>query len=316
MKKVFLTLGAAALVTMSSWAQEGEKRPITSAEYDAAKKIVVKNLEKDSYVKAGSFILDRSGDPVSFKFSDGTERKVYLYKLYDTEKMAELGMYVIYTTPKDGKMKAFPVPSPDAPGEVWGKYIDDLKYGEEAMKGLASCVAFAFTRHGIGGAGAEVKEGEKIEYCFPAESLIMLANGTTTTINSVQAGDKLVSFNAQTQQQEVAIVKQVDRHDQKEFALTRITLVNPDSKVTASNAAQFEGFTLEATANHPVLTADGVKKMSDVRVGDVMYHFDGQTLQAFDVFVTHQSARSVEKVYNLVTDKATYIVNGTVVMTK
>lgn len=45
MKKLFLTLGLAALVATGSWAQDSEKRPITAAEYEAAKKIAVKNLE-------------------------------------------------------------------------------------------------------------------------------------------------------------------------------------------------------------------------------------------------------------------------------
>ncbi len=318
MKKLFLTLGLAALVATGSWAQDSEKRPITAAEYEAAKKIAVKNLEKDTYVKAGSFILDRSGDPFVFKFSDGTERRVYLYKLFETEKMSELGMYAIYTTPKDGKLKAFPLPSPDAPGEVWGKYIDDLKYGEEAMKGLSSCIAFALTKSGVGGAPAAAQEGEKIEYCFPADALVTLANGTTKAIASITAGDQIQSFNATTNVLETATVEKLDIHANQSFALTRLTLMDPAAKLTASQSTQWESVSLEATANHPVLTTSGVKRMSEVNVGDTLYHRDAQTnvLKPYDVFLTQSAVRAVDNVYNVKTDKATYLVNGTVVMVK
>lgn len=306
------------MVSLNSWAQDSEKRPITSAEFDAAKKIAVKNLDKDSYVKAGNFILDRIGDPFVFKFSDGTERRVYLYKLFETEKMAELGMYAIYTTPKDGKLRQFPLPSPDAPGDVWGKYIDELKYGEEAMKGMSSCMAFVLTKSGVGGAPAAAEEGEKIEYCFPADALVTLADGTTRIISEIAAGDQIQSYQALTQVSEIATVAGLTVHDDQRFDLTRVTLVEAGSKVTASAKPGWESVTLEATANHPVLTESGVKPMSEVRVGDVMYYRDSETntLKKYDVFTTQSAARSVSKVYNLNTDKATYLVNGTVVMAK
>ncbi|MDR6195857.1 hypothetical protein [Siphonobacter sp. SORGH_AS_0500] len=318
MKKIFLTLGVAALVSLNSWAQDAEKRPITSAEFDAAKKIAVKNLEKDTYVKAGNFILDRVGDPFVFKFSDGTERRVYLYKLFETEKMAELGMYAIYTTPKDGKLRQFPLPSPDAAGDVWGKYIDELKYGEDAMKGMASCIAFVLTKSGVGGAPAAAQEGEKIEYCFPAEALVTLANGTTKAISEVTTGDQVQSYDSVTKSSEIATVEELTVHADQTFDLTRLTLVDAATKVTASATTNWETVTLEATANHPVLTENGVKKMSEVRVGDALYYRDAETntFKKYDVFTTQSAVRSVNKVYNLKTDKATYVVNGTVVMTK
>ncbi|MBO9637111.1 MAG: hypothetical protein J7576_03000 [Siphonobacter aquaeclarae] len=315
MKKTFFTLLACALM-LQAVAQDGEKRPITAAEYEAAKKITVKNLEKDTYVKAGSFILDRSGDPFVFKFSDGTERRVYLFKLFETEKMAELGMYVIYTTPKDGKFRAFPMPSPDAPGEVWGKYIDDLKYGEEAMKGMASCIAFALTKSGAGGTPAAAKEGEKIEYCFPADALVTLADGSQQAISTIQKGEKILSIHAQTKQSETATVLGTDVHTGRSFSLTQLTLIDPAARVTASAATGWATTRLEATANHPVLTARGAMRMEEIRVGDTLYVTENGTLKNYEVFLTQSHSRSTETVYNLVTDKGTYVVNGTVVMTK
>lgn len=317
MKKLSLTL-CSLLLALTLLAQDAEKRPITAAEYDAAKKVVVKNLEKDSYVKAGSFILDRSGDPFVFKFSDGTERRVYLYKLFETEKMAELGLFAIYTTPKDGKLRAFPIPSADAPGEVWGKYIDDLKYGEDAMKGLASCVAFVLTKSGVGGTPVVAKEGEKIEYCFPANARVTLADGTTKSMALVRPGDRLRSVDPATRQAQETTVKNVDTHAGASFALTRVLLIDPADQATASTRPLFDLLELEGTANHPVLTAAGKKQLGEVRVGETLYGFDAttQTLKAYQVFTVQAGYRQVAEVFNLVTDRPTYVVNGMAVFAK
>lgn len=320
MKKFLLTL-CSLLFALGLFAQEAaEKRALTAAEYDAVKKVTIKNLEKDSYVKADKFILDRVGDPFVFKFSDGTERRVYLYKLFETEKMAELGMAVVYTTPKDGKMRMFPVPSPDAPGEVWGKYIDDLKYGEDAMKGLASCVAFALTKSGVGGTPVVAKEGEKIEYCFPADAHVTLADGTTKAIADVQPGDAVLGFNPETKGVETATVQRVQVHANRSFALTRLTLVDPASLETArAGEGRFlVETTLEGTANHPVLTATGRKALGDVRVGETLFWHDAGTsaLKAYRVFTAQPALRRTGTVFNLVTDQPTYLVNGVLVFRK
>lgn len=320
MKKLLLTL-CPLFLTLSLFAQEAsEKRALSAAEYDAVKKVTIKNLEKDSYVKADKFILDRIGDPFVFKFSDGTERRVYLYKLFETEKMAELGMFTVYTTPKDGKMRMFAIPSSDAPGEVWGKYIDDLKYGEDAMKGLASCVAFALTKSGVGGTPVVAQEGEKIEYCFPAEARITLADGTTKAIADVQAGESVLSFNTEAKQVETAIVQRVLVHANRSFDLTRLTLVDPASLETARSA---EGrflveTTLEGTANHPVLTAIGRKTLGEVRVGETLFWHEAatNTLKSYRVFTAQPTFRTTGTVFNLVTDKPTYLVNGVLVFRK
>jgi len=317
MKKLFLTL-CPLLLALGLFAQDAtEKRALTAVEYEAVKKITIKNLEKDSYVKADKFILDRVGDPFVFKFSDGTERRVYLYKLFETEKMAELGMFTVYTTPKDGKMRMFPIPSPDAPGEVWGKYIDDLKYGEDAMKGLASCVAFALTKSGVGGTPVVAKEGEKIEYCFPAEAQVALADGTTKAISEVKTGEQLLCVDEKTGQANLTTVQAVQIHNQKSFSLTRLRLVDPASLETVclENAWSL-GTTLEATANHPVMTTTGRKALGEVKVGEHLLSLENGSLKAYRVFTATLEARSVNAVYNLVTDRDTYLVNGLVVFKK
>lgn len=318
MKKLFFTL-CSLLFAFSLFAQEAtEKRAITAAEYDAVKKVVVKNPEKETYVKADKFILDASQPPFVFKFSDGNERRVYLYKLFETEKMAELGMVAIFTTAKEGKKVVVPIPSPAAPGEVWGKYIDDLKYGERDHNGLASCIAFALTKSGVGGAPVVAgKEGDKYEYCFPAEARVTMADGSNKTISTLKAGEKIRSFNAQTRQSERATVQAVQIHEAQTFDLTRLTLIDPTERVSASlGRLTAHPISLEATDNHPVLTTTGRKAVGTVRVGEKMYFSETGQLKVYEVFTAQSAVRQVGRVYNLVTDRETYLVNGILVFQK
>ena len=82
MKKLILFI-ASFIITFNIFAQESEKAGIKNGEFEAVRKISIKNLEKDTYVKDGAFILDNSNPPYVFKFSDGMERRIYLYKVME-----------------------------------------------------------------------------------------------------------------------------------------------------------------------------------------------------------------------------------------
>lgn len=315
MKRLLLVL-VCGLLALSGMAQEGEKRPMQVADYEGVKKVSIQNLEKDTYVKASPFVLDRSFQPFVFKFSDGIVRKVYLFKLYESEKMAELGMVAIYTTSKDAKRVVVPIPSPDAAPEVWGKYIDDLKYGERDHLGLASCLAFVLTKAGVGGASATPgKEEDKYEYCFPAESQVTMADGSHRAIADLEPGDRLLSYNPAQQRFETATVQRLDLHQNDTFGLVQIGLVHPNEKLTAG-PARWSLKTIEATPNHPLSTPNGRKTFGQMQVGERAYWVADGIVEEYEVFVKKANGRRVERVYNVVTDKPHYVVNGVLVMTK
>jgi hypothetical protein len=102
MKKVLLVFGLVCS-TLFAKAQEVAKVGIKNADYDALKKIAVKNPDKDTYIKEGAYVLDNSNPPYVFKFSDGKERRIYLYKVLETAEMKEMGSLMVFTTPKTVK---------------------------------------------------------------------------------------------------------------------------------------------------------------------------------------------------------------------
>lgn len=318
MKKLFYSI-LALLITLTSFAQEAAKTGIKNTEYDLIKKISIKNLDKDTYIKDGGFVLDNSSQPYVFKFSDGLERRIYVYKVMEATGMSEIANLMVFTTPKNGNQIPLVVPNPLAEKEVWGKYIDDLKEGEKTIMGFSSCIAFVMAKEFSGVSGDKNKDEDKYEYCFPGNALVTMADGSTKEIAAIKEGDSVMSYNVNTNTEEETLVEKVDIHESNRFALTTLSLIDPNAMIEATlNASKFDLKVLEATANHPLLTSRGTTKMGDIKVGDILYFYekDAKAFKEFKVFTTHKDSKMVEKVYNLITQKNNYLVNSIVVQKK
>lgn len=320
MKKVLIFSLAYLLICSFAYAQD-EKRGITKAEFATVKALSVKNLEKDTYVKTDNgFILDRyeSRPAYVFKFSDGIERRIYLYKVFEADKMKEIAMLAFFVTPKDGKQLKLCIPNTLADKEVWGIYIDDMKDNDKKISGFSTCVAFVLSREFSGGGKTETASGDDYEYCFPADAKVRLADGTEKAIAQIQPGDAVLSFNTATQSQETTEVEELIVHEGKAFSLTKVLLQPEENSIAANGKTPLSFAELEATSNHPVFTAKGRKKLGDVVAGDVLYVFDNQekAIKKHRVHAVFAESRKVEKVYNLKTTKETYAVNGVVVFKK
>nr|WP_293835048.1 Hint domain-containing protein [uncultured Arsenicibacter sp.] len=310
MKKL-LYVSLALLINVAAWAQE-EKRGITTAEFTAAKAATFKNLEKDSYFKSGGLVFDRNDEkpPYTFKFSDGLERKVYLYSLFGAEDMKSVGSLAVFTWSKSPKPLLVCIPNTLADKAIWGQYIDDLKDGAKQADGFAVCLAFALSREFSGGAKAEgAKAGEKDhnEFCFPADTYISLANGLEKRMDAIQSGDVIAGFGDQT-------VTAVTVHEGA-FALTQV-VVRPVESVLAAKNAGHTLMMLEATANHPILTAAGRKAMGSLTKGDYVFVANGSSYQLAEVVATHANARQTSRVYSINTQNGLSVINGVVTLDK
>ena len=317
MKKLILFI-VIFITKLTIFAQEVEKMGIKIADFEAVRKISIKNLEKDTYVKDGAFILDNSNPPYVFKFSDGMERRIYLYKVMESAGMKEIANLMIFNTPKDGKRINLVIPNPLADKEVWGKYIDELKDGEKAVMGFSSCVAFVLAKEFSGVLAMKGKEEDKYEYCFPATAQVSMADGSLKNISEVKVGDKVLSYNTLSKKSQITTVQKVQIHENKQFDISRILLIDPTQSMTASLGVKYNLKALEATANHPILTDKGMVKMGDLKVGNQVYVFDNETntFKNHKIFITQPSNSKVSKVYNLLTEKESYLVNSVVVLKK
>ncbi|GAB4007957.1 hypothetical protein GCM10028808_12960 [Spirosoma migulaei] len=314
------------LLSQRVWAQSASAS-MTVEQLKAVKAIKIANLDKDTYFKSGGFILDRYEERPAyvFTYSDGITRKIYLYKVFTAEDTKELGLLAIYQNTKTNEVKPFVIPGASADRKAWDAYIDDLKYVGEKEPGLMSTLTFVLSREMaslMSGGGAKTEEGsgkkkEEYNFCFSADAPVTMADGSSKTISTVAVGDVVLGYEATTKTLVPTHVTRVDTHA-GDFALAGVWLT-PVNELTADNRSAMTAPTLlEATANHPVLTATGRKALGDVNAGEVLYRYDASstTVSTYKVVRTEKAVRSVKSVYNLVTESGAYLVGETVVLDK
>ncbi|SFD10255.1 intein N-terminal splicing region [Spirosoma endophyticum] len=300
---------------------------MTADQWKAVKAIKIANLDKDTYFKSGGYILDRYEERPAyvFNYTDGITRKIYLYKVFAAADTKELGLLAIYKNEKSGEIKPFVIPGASAERGAWDAYIDELKYVGEKEPGLMSTLTFVLSREMAGllsGGGAKTDEGgakkkEEYNFCFAPDAPVTMADGSSKPISNVVAGDVVLGYDAKTKTLTPTAVTKLDTHS-GDFALAGVWLA-PVNELTADNRNVLTAPTLlEATANHPVLTAAGRKPLGDVKAGDVLYRYDATTngVAAFKVVQAEKTVRSVKSVYNLVTESGAYLVGETVVLDK
>lgn len=317
---------ATQLLSQRVWAQTASAS-MTLEQLKAIKAIKVANLDKDTYFKSGGFILDRYEERPAyvFTYSDGITRKIYLYKVFTAEDTKELGLLAIYQNGKTNDIKPFVIPGAAADRKAWDAYIDDLKYVGEKEPGLMSTLTFVLSREmaGLlaGGAGKSDEGGDKkkeeYNFCFAPDAPVTLADGSSKAISAINEGDVVMGYSAQTKSLVPTRVNKVDAHA-GEFTLAGVWLSSTNELTADHRNGLTAPVLLEATKNHPVLTATGRKALGDVKAGEVLYRYDATTnsLAAYKVVRAEAASRSVKQVYNLSTESGAYLIGETVVLDK
>lgn len=325
-----LKFGVVALIMATSAVStsfgQGESASFTLDDYKKFVSYKIGNAEEDTYIKFdNTYVLDRETKPYVFNYSDGVERRIYLYKLLKGANRDEVGTMAMYTTPKNGKTIKVCIPGPKAEKNVWDYYIDELKLNGEQEQGFLSTLSFALSReyskeHANQGKNPVAQEDDHYDFCFPAGSLVALADGTQKLIEKVEAGDKVMAFNATTQQKAATTVSDVQVHFREEGIETTKLLLAPVEEIFASAGAYSPSglVEIEATANHPLYTKAGKKEVGQIKEGDVLYYYNDSmhAFREYRVAVILANNKQAKKVYNLETEAGNYLVNGTVVLDK
>lgn len=289
-----------------AFAQDNQ-RGITLAEYTKVKTVVLKNVEKKTYIREQGFIFDRPEESLfSFNLNDGIERKIYLYQIMDGSSTKNIGSLAVFTM--QGKQISLAIPNKLAPNDVWTQYLNDLKASNKAADGLAVCIAFMFSK-GVTEITKDSTLQETNDLCFPTETFINLADGNEKPIAEVKIGDSVTGIVP-------GKVVQVDFHEGT-FHLNRI-LVRPNGQAWVSTHLKGGLIALEATQNHPVLTLMGKRTVGQLKKGDWLFVRDavsGRYLTA-EIAKIEINARTVSQVFNLKTEGGTYEAESIIVLDK
>lgn len=294
-------------------------RPMTMEEYEKAKQFAVKDLDNDTYVKIdNAYILDRyeMRKPYFITGDDKVKKRIDLYKVVAKEGLQELGLMIFYTTEKGNVYKAC-MPNFTADGKVWEKYFEDIHAIDRTEKNFVLKLSYILSKE-MGyqlykslNAGKDLSE-EAAHYgndiCFTGNQAVFMAGGATKMIQDIAPGDRVMTVDPLTRKSMVVTVKKLVVHEEKNYAIVRLTMRHNDKLRV-----------IELTPNHPMHTADGQKKAGHLSIGDILFVYDAAEKNhgLFTLTEKTEFARGRQKVYNIETDNgATLVVNDIIVLQK
>jgi hypothetical protein len=324
-------------------------RALTMAEYKKSMTFFVKDLDKDTYVKFdNTYVLDKSGfgKPYFITGDDSKRKRIDLYKLILKEGRVELGTMIYYST-EAGKRYAVCMPGYKADTSVWRKYFEDIHVIEKEEPFFVLKLSYVLSKelgfqlyraaNGMQGAAADREAGTYgNDICFPGEMRVSMGDGTSKLLSAVRSGDVVLAVDPVTNLRRAVVVKELTVHAVKNYAITRLTLVSAvgdcslgggDCSLGGGDCSlgggdrevRLSAKVLEATPNHPMMTAAGEKKAGELVVGDKVICLDSGTGRYVQYVVWDQSeeAGGMQPVYNIVAGGgSTFIMNGVMVMQK
>jgi hypothetical protein len=328
-------LFAAGLLLAGAWGVRAQdttgSRALTMSEYEKAKTFAVSDPDKDTYVKfENAYILDHSGfgKPYFITGDDGKKKRIDLYKLILKDGRVELGTIIYYTT-EDGKRYTACLPGYKADPKVWAKYFEDIHaidkqeqyYVLKLSYVLSKELGYQQYKSATAGPGKEVSREAGTygnDICFPGDMLVSMVGGGRKLLSAVKAGDEVLTVDPATHAAVAVKVKELTVHEAKNYAITRLVLVSA-GMTGGLSGREVSLKVLEGTPNHPMVTAQGDKKMGELTEGDkVLCRGAGSGRYAeFTVWDKTESAGGMQRVYNIVAGGgSTFILNGVMVLQK
>jgi len=329
MRKFLFTFWLLLAALTSVRAQDSTGRALTMAEYDKAKTFTVGDPDKDTYIKfENAYILDKGGfgKPYFITGDDGMKKRVDLYKLILKEGRVDLGTVIYYTT-ETGKRYTAVMPGYKADGKVWEKYFEDIHGIDKEEKFyvlklsyvLSKELGFQFYRSATAGAGKEISREAGTygnDICFPGDMQVTMADGGSRPVSEIKTGDKVIAVDPSTHLTTTVTVKELTVHAAKNYAITDLLLL---SATGAGRDITLFAKSLQATPNHPMVTAQGDRKAGDLKEGDKVLCRDEKTgvYREYTVWSKAETAGGVQHVYNIVAGSgSTFIMNGVMVLQK
>ncbi len=151
---------------------------------------------------------------------------------------------------------------------------------------------------------------------FPANALILMADGSEKYISEVKKGEAIASYDPVADGYTTTLVRKMQAVSNASFQLVSVMLILEDLSVSLQANGGLAGVTLQATSDQSVLTVDGKKTLGQLQEGDKLYCFDEASgkFHAFTVYAIQNQPAIAGNMYSLETDNNIYLINSTVVL--
>jgi hypothetical protein len=153
--------------------------------------------------------------------------------------------------------------------------------------------------------------------CFPGNAVVTMSDFTTRKISEIGNGDEILSYDFSSKEYISSTVTDLEVHEGNYDLITIEVLPGHATFASASIWSFATNKIIEVTPNHPLLTSEGKIAAGLVKQGDEVYTWN-ELDKKFELqkVVSVRENNSSDRVYNLRTTEANYVVDGVVVMMK
>lgn len=153
--------------------------------------------------------------------------------------------------------------------------------------------------------------------CFPASARVTMADFSEKRISEIQEGDKILTYDSETQTYKQTRVEQVEIHQGMRDILQLDYDLSSPLLASKENLHMDLKRSFQATANHPILTPNGVKTMGSLEVDQTLYVWNALNSNFEEVQISELGKTTTQmQVYNLKTEALNYVIDGVVVLRK
>ena len=209
------------------------------------------------------------------------------------------------------------MPNFTADSKVWEKYFEDIHAIDRTEKNFVLKLSYILSKE----MGFQLYKSlnkdkdlseEAAHYgndiCFTGNQEVSMAGGAKKFIQDIQPGDRVIAIDPATREPVEVTVKTLVVHEEKNYAVTRLTLAHDQQRLV-----------VEVTPNHPMQTVKGKLNAGSLPIGEQLscYNAKEGRYMMYTLVEKSEFAKGKQKVYNIETDKgATLVVNDVMVLQK
>lgn len=326
MKNILLLLSLYASLLYGQ--DKSTDRGITMEEYEKAKTLSVKDLDNDTYVKFDNrYILDRyeSRKPYFITGDDGKKKRIDMYRFLLKDGLQQLGTVIFYTDEKGQRYRAC-LPGFKAEPAIWEKYFTDIHATDKKEPNYVLKLSyvlskeFGFQLYKAANQGKDLsKEAGTYgsDICFPGTVSVAMANGGHKPLENISKGDRIITVDPVSNKANITEVTALVAHETRNYAITTLLLLSASE--LSENVIRLSTKKIQATPNHPLQLKQGVRKIGEVKEGEMLTCRNESTgrFETYTVWSKEEKAGGIQKVYNmLTTGGSTFLINDVVVSQK
>ena len=154
---------------------------------------------------------------------------------------------------------------------------------------------------------------EKEGWCFPPNQRIKLFNGHTKFVKDLKQGDTLSGFDSVSEAIIPSIITNITIHKERYYP---VVTLGKNNLLASTDYYNTTSSIVTCTANHPVHTDKGAKRIDEITLEDLIYHLNEDNETKVSTIDDIETGIIKSEVYDIKSTTGNYFINGLLILNK